>query len=76
MADTAATEVYSMVEIATHTTKESTWLVIKDLSDGGESNPPLTTAKLFVIILLVCTRTENLELNGAQAVECAACGKP
>lgn len=35
MADTPAVVEYSMTEIATHTTKESTWLVIKDMNDGG-----------------------------------------
>eukprot|EP00903_Cladosiphon_okamuranus_P008852 g8476.t1 len=34
MADTAAPKEYSMTEVATHTTKESTWLVIKDMNDG------------------------------------------
>ncbi len=37
MADTAAPKEYSMTEIATHNTKESTWLVIKDMNDGGQS---------------------------------------
>lgn len=36
MADTAAPKEYSMTEVATHTTKESTWLVIKDMNDGGK----------------------------------------
>ena len=36
MADTAAAKEYSMTEVATHTTKESTWLVIKDMNDGGK----------------------------------------
>lgn len=27
---------YSMEEIATHATKDSTWIVIKDVNDGGE----------------------------------------
>lgn len=35
MADTTAVVEYSMTEVATHTTKESTWLVIKDMNDGG-----------------------------------------
>ncbi|CAN0102626.1 unnamed protein product, partial [Pylaiella littoralis] len=34
MSDTAATREYSMTEIATHATNESTWLVIKDMNDG------------------------------------------
>ena len=27
---------YAMSEVATHASKESTWLVIKDVNDGGE----------------------------------------
>ncbi|CAB1109442.1 unnamed protein product [Ectocarpus sp. CCAP 1310/34] len=34
MADTPVVVEYSMTEVATHTTKESTWLVIKDMNDG------------------------------------------
>lgn len=45
MADTAATTEYSMTEIATHSTKESTWLVIKDMNDGGKRcDDPTSTA--------------------------------
>lgn len=36
MADAAEQKEYSMTEVATHTIKESTWLVIKDMNDGGE----------------------------------------
>ena len=27
---------YTMTEVATHTSQESTWLMIKDVNDGGE----------------------------------------
>ena len=36
MADKATTAEFSMTEVATHTTKESAWLVIKDMNDGGQ----------------------------------------
>lgn len=36
MAETAAKKEYSATEVATHATKDSTWLVIKDMNDGGE----------------------------------------
>lgn len=36
MADAAAQKEYSITEVVTHTTKESTWLIIKDMNDGGE----------------------------------------
>ncbi|CAM9441075.1 unnamed protein product [Scytosiphon promiscuus] len=34
MADSAKTVEYSMAEIAAHATKDSTWLIIKDMNDG------------------------------------------
>lgn len=35
MGDTAVVQEFSMAEVAVHSSKDSTWLVIKDVNDGG-----------------------------------------
>lgn len=40
MSETQEKKEYTMAEIATHTTKDSTWLIIKDMNDGGAMREP------------------------------------